>query len=311
MAELTENTDFSTAILNRWLAYLSGTRGISLNTQKSYAADLEDFFGFLAGYTGGPLTRASLISTSALEVRAWMAASRRNGLSPRSMARRLSAVKGFFRWASEVIGISTTAIEAIPGPRLKGTLPRPLSTRDAAQLVMAKTSGQRWINDRDTAVLVLLYSVGLRISEALSLTGKDAPLGETIRITGKGGRHRIVPVLPIARRAVETYARNCPFDLGPDQALFRGARGGPLSPRMVQKTLENLRTRFGLPASATPHALRHSFATHLLSAGGDLRTIQELLGHASLSSTQVYVGVDEARLMDIYENAHPRAGAKA
>jgi integrase/recombinase XerC len=232
-------------------------------------------------------------------------------MSARSLARALSAVKGFTRWLAEREGFDPTAILAARSPKFRRKLPRPLSEDAAREVigVMGTQPREDWVAARDAAVVTLLYGCGLRISEALSLTGAESPLPDTLRIRGKGGKERVVPALPAARAAVAAYVRLCPFPVAdePGAALFRGARGGPLNPRLIAKAMEQARLALGLPASATPHAMRHSFATHLLTAGGDLRAIQELLGHASLSTTQAYTAVDTERLMEVYEQAHPRA----
>ncbi|HHC29739.1 MAG TPA: tyrosine recombinase XerC, partial [Rhodobacterales bacterium] len=245
--------------------------------------------------------------------RAWMASERARGVGPRSLARALSAVKGFYRWLSDRDGFDATAVLSTRSPKFTKKLPRPISPGAASDVIaLAETQARDgWIGARDAAVVTLLYGCGLRISEALGLKGKDAPLAEVLRITGKGGKERLVPVLPAARDAVEAYLAPCPHPREAEAPLFRGARGGALNPRLVQKAMESARLQLGLPATATPHALRHSFATHLLNAGGDLRAIQELLGHASLSTTQTYTAVDTARLMEIYDAAHPRAQAPA
>jgi integrase/recombinase XerC len=238
-----------------------------------------------------------------------MASERARGLSARSLARALSAVKGFTAWAADRSGADATTVLSTRGPKVRRKLPRPLSEDAAAAILpgIGEDAREDWIAARDSAVLTLLYGLGLRISEALSLTGADHPLPPVLRITGKGGKTRLVPVIPPAAQAVAAYVALCPHDLLPEAPLFRGMRGGPVNPRLIQSAMERARLRLGLPASATPHALRHSFATHLLSAGGDLRAIQELLGHASLSTTQAYTAVDPARLMEVYEKAHPRA----
>lgn len=242
-------------------------------------------------------------------MRAWMAAERGRGLSARSLARALSAVKSFLKWLADHDQAESVSALATRSPKYRRKLPRPLSEEAAGAVLNEAAFGhsEDWIAARDAAVLTLLYGLGLRISEALGLTGSDHPLPSALRIAGKGGKERLVPVLPAAADAVADYVRLCPFDLARDQPLFRGARGGALDARLIQKSMERARNRLGLPASATPHALRHSFATHLLNAGGDLRAIQELLGHASLSTTQAYTAVDTARLMEAYEAAHPRA----
>jgi integrase/recombinase XerC len=218
-------------------------------------------------------------------------------------------VKSVHSWLAEARDAPAPAVSATRGPRTKPRLPRPVAPAAAKALLSAveDLSDEPWIAARDLAVVTLLYACGLRISEALGLTRSDAPLPDVLRITGKGGRERLVPVLPVAARAVDAYLRLLPHTPAPDAPLFLGARGGPLNPRAVQKAMQIARAQLGLPATATPHALRHSFATHLLEAGGDLRTIQELLGHASLATTQVYTGVDQARLMEVYERAHPKA----
>ncbi len=297
------------AALADWLAQLSALKGASPHTITAYAHDLRGFLAFLAAHRGGPQSLAATLATPQADLRAWMAHERARGLDARSLARALSAVKSFTAWAADRSGTPATTLLSARGPRFRRKLPRPLTEEAAAD--MLETVGLQarddWQQARDTAVVTLLYGCGLRISEALSLTGRDLPLPEVLRITGKGAKTRLVPVLPAARDAVATYARLCPYDLAPDAALFRGTRGGPLSPRLIQLAMERARLQLGLPATATPHALRHSFATHLLSAGGDLRAIQELLGHASLSTTQGYTAVDAARLMEVYEAAHPRA----
>lgn len=298
-----------TDALDRWLAELSAIAGRSAKTAEAYRTDLLSFFAFLQNYEGHSLGTARLARIDTRTMRAWMAHERERGLAPRSLARALSAVKGFVGWMAEREGFDPSAVLMTRAPRFQGKLPRPL-TEDAARAMIDTVelqSGTDWIARRDMAVVTLLYGCGLRISEALSLTGRDLPIGDTLRITGKGKKERIVPVIPAARRAVEQYLFVCPFDPEPDAPVFRGVRGKALNPRQVQKVMEMARTQLGLPASATPHAMRHSFATHLLNAGGDLRAIQELLGHASLSTTQAYTAVDTARLMEVYEAAHPRA----
>jgi integrase/recombinase XerC len=298
----------STAVAE-WLDHQRGVKGAARGTTSAYASDVGAFLEFMTTHQGGMSGERAVAALSVQDMRAWMAHERARGLSARSLARRLSAVRGFCRWLCERHETDSSAVLSTRSPRYRRKLPRPLA-EDAATDILAtvgETAAEPWIDARDTAVLTLLYGCGLRISEALSLTGADAALGQILRIRGKGGKERIVPVLPFAQAAVAAYARICPFDLPPSDALFRGVRGGPLSPRLVQRAMERARNALGLPASATPHALRHSFATHLLSAGGDLRVIQELLGHASLSTTEAYTAVDAARLMEVYASAHPRA----
>lgn len=295
--------------LSTWLTHLRALDGAAEKTVTAYARDVTGYLAFLALHRGGPEGTAALTTLAASDLRAWMAHERARGLSSRSLARALSAVKNFTRWLADRDGRDATTILSTRGPKYRRKLPRPL-TEDGAKAMLDTVGDQHsedWIAARDTAVVTLLYGCGLRISEALGLTGAQHPLPDTLRITGKGGKTRLVPVLPAARDAVDRYARLCPYDLSPTEPLFRGARGGPLNPRLIALVMEKARMQLGLPSTATPHALRHSFATHLLAAGGDLRAIQELLGHASLSTTQAYTAVDAARLMEVYEKAHPRA----
>jgi integrase/recombinase XerC len=299
--------------LDTWLGQLAALEGASPRTVGAYAADLRGFLSFVTRHHGESLGRAALSRITISDMRAWMAHERGRGLSPRSLARSLSAVKTFTRWLAERDGFDPTAILSARSPRFKKKLPRPLAP-DAARAMLAAVEAQAalpWIAARDFAVLTLLWGCGLRISEALGLTAAVHPLPDALRIRGKGGRERVVPVLPVARAAVAAYVEICPWPVEASAPLFRGIRGGALSPRHVQHAMAVARAGLGLPATATPHALRHSFATHLLNAGGDLRAIQELLGHASLSTTQVYTAVDGARLLDVYAAAHPRARATA
>ncbi|PRX38252.1 integrase/recombinase XerC [Meinhardsimonia xiamenensis] len=297
------------AAMAEWLAGLRALQGASERTIEAYGADVTGFLAFMARHLGGRGGIGMLAAIGVSDMRAWMAHERGRGLSPRSLARALSAVKTFTRWLAEREGFDATPILMARSPRFKAKLPRPLSEPDAVRVI--ETVGEQardgWQRARDVAVVTLLYGCGLRISEALALTGADAPLGEMLRIVGKGGKERLVPVIPAAREAVAAYVAVCPYALAPEEPLFRGARGGALSPAIVQKAMQRARMQLGLPATATPHALRHSFATHLLAAGGDLRAIQELLGHASLSTTQAYTAVDAVRLMEVYEATHPRA----
>lgn len=292
-----------------WLAQMKALDGASPATIAAYAGDVGRWLAFLADHQGGGQGLAALAATAKPELRAFMAHEQARGVAARSMARRLSAVKSFTRWIADRSQTDATALLAMRAPRHRRKLPRPLA-EEAARAVLEDVGTEArvdWIGARDAAVVTLLYGCGLRISEALGLRGADHPLPEVLRIIGKGGKERLVPVLPVARAAVARYAGLCPYQIVPDGALFLGARGGALSPRLVQLAMEKARARLGLPATATPHALRHSFATHLLSAGGDLRAIQELLGHASLSTTQAYTAVDAARLAEVYARAHPRA----
>jgi integrase/recombinase XerC len=296
--------------LHDWLQGMAALHDAAPHTITAYRADVAGFLGFLARHRGGAAGMAQLRDVTQSDLRAWMAAARARGSGPRSLARALSALKGFARWLAErEPGFEPDAILAARAPRHARPLPRPLSEAEARDMLgtVSDDHPADWIRARDAAVLTLLYGCGLRISEALSLTGRDRDPGASLRIRGKGGKERIVPVIPAAAAAIADYARLCPHPLTADAPLFRGARGGALNPRLVAKAMEEARLRLGLPATATPHALRHSFATHLLAAGGDLRAIQELLGHASLSTTQIYTGVDSARLMQAYRAAHPRA----
>lgn len=295
--------------LSRWLDHLRALKGAAPNTLSAYGRDVGQFLDFLSQHHGGTEGLSALTSLGQPDLRAFMADLRGHDISPRSMARKLSAVKGFLAFVADQQGTDATAALSARGPKYRRKLPRPLA-EDAARDIIAVVGDQAredWVAARDMAIVTLLYGSGLRISEALGLTGKAHPLPDVLRIIGKGGKERVVPTLPATREAVARYAALCPFDLTAAGPLFRGTRGGPLNPRLVQRVMEQARLQMGLPATATPHALRHSFATHLLSAGGDLRAIQELLGHASLSTTQAYTAVDAARLMEVYEKAHPRA----
>ncbi len=296
------------AALADWLETLTGVRNLAANTREAYGRDVAGFLAFIAAHRG-EAGMAAIAKLSVADMRAWMAHARAGGLSSRSLSRALSAVKAFVGWCADREGFDATPVLSARAPRFQKKLPRPIAESDARAVIdgIEVEAAEPWIAARDTAVITLLYGSGLRISEALGLNGDALPLGETLRIRGKGGKERLVPLLPAARAAVEGYLRLCPFEIAPATPLFFGQRGGRLSPRIVQKRIEAMRHRLGLPASATPHALRHSFATHLLAAGGDLRAIQELLGHASLSTTQAYTAVDSAHLMDVYARAHPRA----
>ncbi|MCA3454199.1 MAG: tyrosine recombinase XerC [Rhodobacter sp.] len=297
------------AALAQWLTHIRALDGAAARTVAAYGADVARYMDFLARHRGAAEGTGALLTVPQADLRAWMAHERARGLGPRSLARALSAVKGFTGWLAEREGIDATAVLSARGPKYRRSLPRPLSEQGARDMIGCVETQARedWIAARDAAVITLLYGCGLRISEALALTGAASPLPEVLRITGKGGKTRLVPVIPVARAAVARYAALVPFDLAPAEPLFRGARGGALNPRLIARAMETARLQLGLPATATPHAMRHSFATHLLSAGGDLRTIQQLLGHASLSTTQAYTAVDAARIMDVYEKAHPRA----
>lgn len=298
--------------LAQWLEHLAHERRASPRTLEAYGFAVSRYITFLESHRGETASLGSLSEVTPGEVRAWLAHLRQGDrpLSPRSLSQALSAMRTFHRFLDRRLDTPNAAIALVRGPRVRPGAPRPVS-EDQARGILAEPSldsdREPWESSRDEAVLTLLYGCGLRISEALSLTRADAPLAGELRIVGKGSKTRIVPVLPQVRAAVDAYLADLPFVLSPNEALFRAKRGGPLSPRHVQATVQILRGRLGLPDSATPHALRHSFATHLLGAGADLRSIQELLGHASLSTTQRYTDVDAARLLDAYSKAHPHA----
>lgn len=292
---------------SEYAAHLTRDRRRSAHTVRAYQATAERLVAFLQGHWGGAVDRAALAKVSQADLRAFLtlrrvATERGDGIGNASAARELSAVRGFLSWA----GVEPPRIK---GPRVKKGVPRPVSPTDAVALAeeVAEDAREPWIGARDWAVLLLLYGAGLRIGEAVGLTGAVLPLGQALRVTGKRDKTRIVPLLPQVRAAIEAYAEQAPFALTGDAALFRGARGGALSPAIIRRSVRAARARLGLGERTTPHALRHSFATHLLGRGADLRALQELLGHASLSSTQVYTQVDAAHLLDVYRAAHPRA----
>jgi integrase/recombinase XerC len=285
-------------------AHLLRDRRRSIHTVRAYQATAERLLSFLQAHWAGPVGRERLGEATTADLRAFLAHRRGEGLGNASAARELSAVRGFLSWAGE--GVPGPRIR---GPRVKPGVPRPVAPHEAVALAeeVADDAREPWMASRDWAVLMLLYGAGLRIGEALALTGTVLPLGPTLRVTGKRDKTRIVPLLPQVRDAIEAYAGSCPWPPARDAPLFRGARGGPLSPGTIRLGVRRARAKLGLGERTTPHALRHSFATHLLGRGADLRALQELLGHASLSSTQVYTAVDAARLMDVYRHAHPRA----
>jgi integrase/recombinase XerC len=290
------------------MEWLLAERRASPHTLAAYGRDLAFFLDFLTAHLGEQPTLARMGGLMPADFRAFLA-NRAAQVERASMARGLSVVRGFVRFLERRGLVSCPALAVLRAPKLPRAIPKPLSVADAAEIIAAPADSatEAWQAGRDIAVLMLLYGCGLRISEALGLPRAAAPLGEVLTITGKGGKQRLIPVLPVVRRAVADYLALCPYKLSPHGPLFVGARGGPLSPRIVQRQMERLRRALGLPETATPHALRHSFATHLLAGGGDLRTIQELLGHASLSTTQRYTSVDSARLLEVYDAAHPRA----
>lgn len=291
-------------MLEAWRNHLATGLRRSPHTVRAYLAAATRLLASIEAESWAEIAR---LEGPALRVQ--LAARRAEGLANASAARELSALKAFVAFARAQSGDTGAAAPRLRGPRIKKGLPRPVTPDEAVGLVaeVAAQAEDEWIGARDRAVLLLLYGAGLRIAEALSLSGADHPLAERLTVTGKGGKQRVVPVLPIVAEAVADYVRRCPWPLGASEPLFRGAKGGPLSPGMVQKAVARARQLLGLPATATPHALRHSFATHLLGAGADLRSLQELLGHASLGSTQIYTRVDAATLLDTYRSAHPRA----
>ena len=292
-----------------WFDHLTHERGRSPATLAAYERDLRQFLAFLKRDLGHPPCLADLARLDVKAVRRFLAARRREGAASRSLARTVSALRTFYRWLEATGEVANRALSQIAMPRIPHTLPKPLTVDKAAAVVGDDGADADWIRARDVAVMLLLYGAGLRISEALGLARRDAPVSgrDVLRITGKGGKERLVPVLPVTQRAVERYLALCPYPLDATAPLFVGAKGGPLAPRLIQLAIARMREELALPETATPHALRHSFATHLLSAGADLRQIQELLGHASLSTTQVYTEVDRERILAVYDRAHPRA----
>jgi integrase/recombinase XerC len=304
-------TDTAAAV-GDWLTYLASEKRMSPKTLEAYRRDVQQFMAFLTEHLGGAPTLARLAKLTPADVRAFMAARRGKGLSSRSLMRQLAGTRSFARFLERNGKGKVGALAAVRAPKLPKTLPKPLPASSARALadadLRAGEARDQWVLARDAAVLALLYGAGLRISEALGLKRRDIDGSpDALTITGKGNKTRIVPLLPQVLRLIEDYVRTCPYALTAEGPLFVGAKGGPLSPRIVQLAMASLRGALGLPDTATPHALRHSFATHLLARGGDLRSIQDLLGHASLSTTQIYTAVDAERLLDIYNSAHPRA----
>jgi integrase/recombinase XerC len=298
------NVDMS-SLLAEYLAFLTDNRRMSPHSVRAYYATADRLAGFLQLHWGNDVTRVTLHKISSADMRAFLTDRRGDGLTNRSTARELSAARHFLRFA---LGDDAT-LPVLKGPRVQRSLPRPVNPDDVLALAddVAENAKDGWIGARDWALLLLLYGSGLRVSEATGLMGDILPLSTTLRVTGKRNKTRIVPLLEQVRTAMQEYLALCPYATSADQPLFRGAQGGPLSPALVRRAVQGARTRLGLLDRTTPHALRHSFATHLLAGGADLRSLQELLGHASLSSTQVYTAVDTAMLLDEYQNAHPRA----
>lgn len=302
------------ATLEGWMRYLASERQLAEKTREAYARDLTAFLGFLAQHLGGQPGLDDLKALEPRDFRSYLAHRRRDGLTSRSLSRALSAIRMFFRYLDRKNILKNDAVRAITSPKVPHGVPKPLTVDKALALADDPSGGEahdapEWVIARDTAVLTLLYGSGLRISEALGLSRGEAPAHghDVLRIKGKGGKERAVPVLPVTQAAIDHYLSLCPFALSPSGPLFVGVRGKRLSPRIIQLVMERMRGALGLPDTATPHALRHSFATHLLGNGADLREIQELLGHSSLSTTQIYTEVDTAYLMKVYSEAHPRA----
>ncbi len=295
--------------LSAWQAWLADERRASTHTLDNYARDVLAFLRFLAGHLGRRPDLAALEGLTPADVRAWLAARQQAGMARTSTNRAMSSVRTFFRFLDRTARASNPAPEAVKTPSPPRQVPRALSPEDAREAIgtVGALSDQPWIARRDIALFTLMYGCGLRIAEALDLNRGDVPEGDTLRIHGKGRKDRVVPVLPVVRQAIADYLEHCPWPGGPDAPLFVGARGKRLNPGVVQRQMRRVRALLGLPPGTTPHALRHSFATHLLAGGGDLRTIQELLGHSSLSTTQRYTEVDTARLAEVYRDAHPRA----
>ena len=298
----------------RWLSHLAAEKRMSGKTLEAYQRDVRQFLAFLAGHLGGMPSLAALAKLTPQDVRAFMASRRAAGIGGRSLMRGLAGARSFARFLERNGKGKVGALAAVRAPKVPKTLPKPLSVANAKRIadadLRAGEDREPWILARDAAVLALLYGSGLRIAEALGLKRQEMPApgqGDVITVTGKGNKQRMVPVLRQVTELVAEYLAVCPYTLPADGPLFVGARGGPLSPRIIQLAMEGLRGALSLPDTATPHALRHSFATHLLSRGGDLRAIQELLGHASLATTQIYTAVDSERLLEVYRSAHPRA----
>jgi integrase/recombinase XerC len=312
-AQGVQGTPYLREAVEDWLAYLTVERQLATNTAEAYERDISQFLAFIARAQNKLPDMKQLIALSARDVRAFLAARRGEGVGSRSLSRTLSALRMFYKFLERRGYGKNDAIRAVALPKLPHSVPKPLTAPKATALIdspdIVSPDAPEWVLARDTAVLALLYGSGLRISEALGLKRKDAPIKgrDMLRVTGKGGKTRVVPVLPIVREAVERYLALLPQKLGSDDPLFVGVRGRELSPRIIQLRIASARAALGLPETATPHALRHSFATHLLGAGADLRAIQELLGHASLSTTQGYTEVDREHLLKAYTRAHPRA----
>jgi integrase/recombinase XerC len=298
----------ASALVAQWSSHLAHDRRRSAHTVRAYVGTAHRLIDFLGQYRGEPIHASGLIDVNAVDLRAFLAARRMSGLGAASAARELSGVRAFLAYAAEQQG-KVAAVPRTRAPRRPKTLPRPAAPDEAISLAedAGAFASEPWIGARDLAILLLLYGSGLRVSEALSLTARDSPMSEAIRVTGKRSKTRIVPVVKAVREAIAEYLRQCPYSITGDSPLFLGARGGPLSADLVRRSVRAARVRLGLPETLTPHALRHRLATHVLARGAALRSLQELLGHASLSSTPIYTKVDAAHLLDVYRHAHPRA----
>ncbi|MFN3464678.1 MAG: tyrosine recombinase XerC [Terricaulis sp.] len=299
----------ASALLSQWTAHLRDERRFSDNSVAAYERDVAASLGVVSGPLGGEPSAKDLAELEPRDLRAYLAYRRQgpDALGDRSISRALAAIRSFFRYLERRHGVKNARLSLVRGPKLKRSLPRPVSEGAARNLIAEAANADDWQGARDAALLTLLYAAGLRISEALALTGGDLPLPEVLRVHGKGGKERVVPLLAAARQAVARYVELCPYAIDEDAPLFRANRGGAFSPRMAQALMERLRIRLGLPSSATPHALRHAFATHLLANGADLRAIQDLLGHESLSTTQSYTSVEAQKILQAYRRAHPRS----
>ena len=300
-------------LVDDWLGVKSALEGSSPNTLVAYRRDVLDFLSFLTIHSGNKNGASQLDSIDQVSMRSWIAENRRSGKTSRSIARQLSSVKSFYKWFAKRRGIDPTMVLITKAPKFQKKLPRALSKEAAKEISQSidLTDNEPWVIARDTAVILLLYGCGLRISEALSLKYSEMPLTDTLKIIGKGDKFRIIPILQIAREAVENYLNTLPFTLNGNDNIFRGVRGGSLNPRSIQLVMKLIREKLGIASNATPHSLRHSFATHLLTSGADLRSIQELLGHSSLSTTQIYTSVDSSRLMEVYSKTHPKANSNS
>lgn len=299
------------ALKKAWLDGLAHERRASPHTLRAYSDDVERLLEFLADYHGSRVNLATLKALAPADIRAFLTARRKRGLGARGVQRAMAALRSFYRYLERENLADGAVLRVVRSPKLPRTLPRPVSEEDAARAIdEAGENEVPWIAARDAALVTLLYGTGLRISEALRLKRGDVPMGESLTVLGKGNKERAVPILDAVRDAVGAYAEIVPYTGAKSEPLFVSRRGGPMSPRDAQGLLQRLRGRLGLPSSATPHALRHSFATHLLKNGGDLRSVQELLGHASLSTTQKYTEVEGARVLAVYDAAHPRALTK-